>query len=82
VFGPVFLEFIRRKGDKDFGEGHFRALFESIEEDQIRRGVLKPGEAAAWSRCRVATVRLPAPKDGGLRFRQSALPIATVDHGA
>ncbi len=41
VIGPVFFEFIERKGDDGFGEGNFRALFESIEEDQIRRGVLK-----------------------------------------
>jgi len=45
VIGPIFFEFIQRKGDDGFGEGNFRALFESIEEDQIRRGVLKP-EAA------------------------------------
>ncbi len=42
VIGPVFFEFIQRKGNDGFGEGNFRALFESIEEDQIRRGVLKP----------------------------------------
>ncbi|MET0606104.1 MAG: 4-hydroxyphenylpyruvate dioxygenase [Beijerinckiaceae bacterium] len=42
VLGPIFFEFIQRKGDEGFGEGNFRALFESIEEDQIRRGVLKP----------------------------------------
>jgi 4-hydroxyphenylpyruvate dioxygenase len=41
VLGPIFFEFIERKGDEGFGEGNFRALFESIEEDQIRRGVLK-----------------------------------------
>jgi 4-hydroxyphenylpyruvate dioxygenase len=41
VLGPIFFEFIQRKGDDGFGEGNFRALFESIEEDQIRRGVLK-----------------------------------------
>ena len=40
VIGPIFFEFIQRKGDDGFGEGNFRALFESIEEDQIRRGVL------------------------------------------
>jgi 4-hydroxyphenylpyruvate dioxygenase len=40
VVGPIFFEFIQRKGDDGFGEGNFRALFESIEEDQIRRGVL------------------------------------------
>jgi len=40
LLGPVFFEFIQRKGDDGFGEGNFKALFESIEEDQIRRGVL------------------------------------------
>lgn len=40
VIGPVFFEFIERRGNDGFGEGNFRALFESIEEDQIRRGVL------------------------------------------
>jgi len=39
--GPIFFEFIQRKGDQGFGEGNFKALFESIELDQIRRGVLK-----------------------------------------
>jgi 4-hydroxyphenylpyruvate dioxygenase len=41
VIGPIFFEFIQRKGDEGFGEGNFRALFESIEQDQIDRGVLK-----------------------------------------
>ncbi|WP_282025957.1 4-hydroxyphenylpyruvate dioxygenase [Limimaricola cinnabarinus] len=45
VIGPIFFEFIQRKGDDGFGEGNFRALFESIEEDQIRRGVLTPDAA-------------------------------------
>ncbi len=44
VIGPIFFEIIQRKGNDGFGEGNFRALFESIERDQIRRGVLKPGE--------------------------------------
>lgn len=39
--GPIFFEIIQRKGDEGFGEGNFRALFESIERDQIKRGVLK-----------------------------------------
>ena len=42
VFGPVFFEFIQRKGDEGFGEGNFKALFESLERDQIERGVLNP----------------------------------------
>jgi hypothetical protein len=39
-FGPIFFEFIQRKGDQGFGAGNFKALFESIELDQMRRGVL------------------------------------------
>jgi len=41
LLGPVFFEFIQRKGDDGFGEGNFKALFESLERDQIERGVLK-----------------------------------------
>ena len=40
VIGPAFFEIIQRKGNEGFGEGNFRALFESIEADQVRRGVL------------------------------------------
>ena len=40
AIGPIFFEFIQRKGDDGFGEGNFKALFESIEADQIERGVL------------------------------------------
>ncbi len=43
LLGPVFFEFIQRKGDDGFGEGNFLALFESLERDQIRRGALTPG---------------------------------------
>ncbi|GAA0569145.1 4-hydroxyphenylpyruvate dioxygenase [Rhizomicrobium electricum] len=43
AIGPIFFEIIQRKGNEGFGEGNFRALFESIELDQIRRGVLDPG---------------------------------------
>jgi 4-hydroxyphenylpyruvate dioxygenase len=43
--GPIFFEFIQRKGDEGFGEGNFRALFVSIEDDQLRRGVLLPEPA-------------------------------------
>ena len=38
--GPVFFEIIQRRGDEGFGEGNFRALFESIERDQLARGVI------------------------------------------
>ena len=44
--GPVFFEFIQRKGDDGFGEGNFKALFESIERDQVARGVLNVKEPA------------------------------------
>ncbi|MBL4870992.1 MAG: 4-hydroxyphenylpyruvate dioxygenase [Robiginitomaculum sp.] len=39
--GPIFFELIQRKGNEGFGEGNFQALFESLEQDQIRRGVLE-----------------------------------------
>ncbi|MET1754420.1 4-hydroxyphenylpyruvate dioxygenase [Novosphingobium sp. RD2P27] len=45
--GPVFFEFIERRGDEGFGEGNFKALFESMERDQVRRGVLKLEEPVA-----------------------------------
>lgn len=45
VIGPIFFEFIQRKGDEGFGEGNFRALFESIEAEQMRTGEL-PKDAA------------------------------------
>ena len=41
LLGPVFFEFIERRADEGFGEGNFKALFESMERDQIRRGALK-----------------------------------------
>lgn len=47
--GPVFFEIIQRKGNEGFGEGNFQALFESIELDQIRRGVLEDGKETAAS---------------------------------
>ncbi|XOV78856.1 MAG: 4-hydroxyphenylpyruvate dioxygenase [Aestuariibacter sp.] len=40
LLGPVFFEFIQRKEDEGFGEGNFKALFESIERDQVARGVI------------------------------------------
>ena len=40
VIGPIFFEFIQRKGDDGFGEGNFQALFESIEAEQVERGVI------------------------------------------
>jgi 4-hydroxyphenylpyruvate dioxygenase len=41
LLGPVFFEFIQRKKDEGFGEGNFKALFESLERDQLRRGALQ-----------------------------------------
>ncbi len=48
LFGPVFFEIIQRKGNDGFGEGNFKALFEAIERDQIKRGTLKvnPSESS------------------------------------
>ena len=46
MVGPIFFEIIQRKGNDGFGEGNFKALFESIELDQIRRGVV-PGAVEA-----------------------------------
>ncbi len=40
LIGPVFFEFIQRKRDEGFGEGNFKALFDSIERDQVNRGVI------------------------------------------
>ena len=47
VIGPCFFEIIQRKGNEGFGEGNFKALFESLELDQLRRGVLSEGPDAA-----------------------------------
>jgi 4-hydroxyphenylpyruvate dioxygenase len=46
AIGPIFFEIIQRKGNEGFGEGNFKALFESLELDQIRRGVLTVAENA------------------------------------
>jgi 4-hydroxyphenylpyruvate dioxygenase len=46
AIGPIFFEIIQRKGNEGFGEGNFKALFESLELDQIRRGVLTAGPSA------------------------------------
>jgi len=46
MVGPIFFEMIQRKGNEGFGEGNFKALFESIELDQIRRGVLPAAPVA------------------------------------
>jgi len=41
VIGPIFFELIERRGDLGFGEGNFKALFLAMEQDQVRRGVLR-----------------------------------------
>lgn len=46
MVGPIFFEIIQRKGNEGFGEGNFKALFESIELDQVRRGVIPAKEEA------------------------------------
>lgn len=47
LLGPVFFEFIERKNDEGFGEGNFKALFESLERDQLRRGAIHTKDS--WS---------------------------------
>jgi len=47
VIGPIFFEFIQRKGDDGFGEGNFKALFESIEREQIENGEISVANTAA-----------------------------------
>ena len=49
MIGPIFFELIQRKGNEGFGEGNFKALFESIEADQMRRGVLPPPKSSGES---------------------------------
>jgi 4-hydroxyphenylpyruvate dioxygenase len=46
LIGPVFFEFIQRKRDEGFGEGNFKALFESIERDQVNRGIVGAKKSA------------------------------------
>jgi 4-hydroxyphenylpyruvate dioxygenase len=50
VIGPCFFEIIQRKGNEGFGEGNFKALFESLELDQVRRGVLSLDEPVPGAR--------------------------------
>ncbi len=45
LIGPIFFEIIERRGDEGFGQGNFRALFVSMERDQVRRGILKAPKA-------------------------------------
>lgn len=50
AIGPVFFEFIERRGDEGFGEGNFQALFESLERDQFQREVLRVGQPQETAR--------------------------------
>lgn len=50
LIGPIFFELIERKGDEGFGEGNFQALFEALEQDQLRRGVLDAGDQSGARR--------------------------------
>ena len=61
AIGPIFFEFIQRKGDDGFGEGNFKALFELIEEDQILPGRAEGGECGVklrrgWAKRSVPTI--------------------------
>ena len=74
AIGPIFFEFIQRKGDDGFGEGNFKALFESIEEDQIRRGVLErqgrltcSGRGVQKAAPSILRRGLPRPRQAGRR---------------
>ena len=51
AIGPIFFEFIQRKKDEGFGEGNFKALFKSIERDQIRRGLISEDATGAFHVC-------------------------------
>ena len=70
VIGPIFFEFIQRKGDDGFGEGNFKALFESIEADQIARGVLTDDAAFANLIASDLELRLDERDDDGLRLKK------------
>ncbi len=78
--GPVFFEFIQRKGDDGFGEGNFKALFESIERDQVRRGVLQTGVTAEVAECasRQRTLFSPQRRRGRRGRREMRQPFLCV----
>jgi hypothetical protein len=73
VLGPVFFEFIQRKKDEGFGEGNFKALFESIERDQLRRGVI--GTASVEPQ----RIRPPPPRYGGSKGRTKSELLCVGD---
>jgi hypothetical protein len=67
VIGPIFFEIIQRKGNEGFGEGNFRALFESIEADQIRGAWC---EACPCGRDRGRRLRSACRRAAGRRWRR------------
>jgi len=62
LLGPCFFEIIQRKGNEGFGEGNFKALFESLELDQIRRGVLATGTDSPSPQGTAGTENIAAAK--------------------
>ena len=78
VIGPIFFEIIQRKGNEGFGEGNFRALFESIEQDQIRRGVhLKAAPRSATGGARARGNPRSASRSGGCGALEQRAPGAS-----
>ena len=76
AIGPIFFEFIQRKGDDGFGEGNFKALFESIEEDQIRRGVLKAEGGLRRGPSAAASRQTRSPTEPAWPDEHSEIPIS------
>eukprot|EP01041_Mallomonas_annulata_P040193 gene40193-64044_t len=75
LLGPVFFEFIQRKADEGFGEGNFKALFESLERDQIQRGAL---QAAAHSLTSDTLMHASRLKAGRLRGCGALLSVLLI----
>jgi 4-hydroxyphenylpyruvate dioxygenase len=76
--GPIFFEFIQRKGNQGFGEGNFKALFETMELDQMRRGVER---ASAFTDARTAGSKASATWAAPGNRRLSAPGSVAVDAG-
>ena len=76
VLGPVFFEFIQRKGDDGFGEGNFKALFESIERDQIapRRAARRTMSVTESALGRLPVRLRQRVRDRGARRRAAGRP--------
>lgn len=65
MIGPIFFEIIQRKGNEGFGNGNFQALFESIELDQIRRGVIAVEDHGSGTREAKTDMGTGSPALGG-----------------